>query len=53
MLNTARNLYPQLYQRFPETYLQSATLGGADRVRLSRLVWDNLHLRLRRPPGAV
>ena len=23
-----------------ETYLQSATLGGADRVRLFRLVWD-------------
>jgi 4-hydroxyphenylacetate 3-monooxygenase len=67
-LNTARNLYPHLYQRFPEilrklgasglmttptaadvagpaaadieTYLQSATLGGADRVRLFRLVWD-------------
>ena len=67
-LNTARNLYPKLYQRFPEilrkfgasglmatptyadvtgpaaadieTYLQSATLGGADRVRLFRLVWD-------------
>ena len=67
-LNTARNLYPRLYQRFPEilrklgasglmatpteadvtgpaaadieTYLQSATLGGADRVRLFRLVWD-------------
>jgi 4-hydroxyphenylacetate 3-monooxygenase len=67
-LNTARNLYPRLYQRFPEilrklgasglmatpteadvtgpaaadieTYLQSATLGGAERVRLFRLVWD-------------
>ncbi len=67
-LNTARNLYPRLYQRFPEilrklgasglmaapteadvtgpaaadieTYLQSATLGGADRVRLFRLAWD-------------
>ena len=67
-LNTARNLYPKLYQRFPEilrklgasglmatptaadvsgpaaadieTYLQSATLGGADRVKLFRLVWD-------------
>jgi 4-hydroxyphenylacetate 3-monooxygenase len=67
-LNTARNLYPRLYQRFPEilrklgasglmatpteadltgpaaadieTYLQSATLGGADRVRLFRLIWD-------------
>ena len=67
-LNTARNLYPKLYQRFPEilrklgasglmatptyadvtgpgaadieTYLQAATLGGADRVRLFRLVWD-------------
>jgi 4-hydroxyphenylacetate 3-monooxygenase len=67
-LNAARNLYPKLYQRFPEilrkfgasglmatptyadvtgpaaadieTYLQSATLGGADRVRLFRLVWD-------------
>jgi 4-hydroxyphenylacetate 3-monooxygenase len=67
-LNTARNLYPRLYQRFPEilrklgasglmatpteadvtgpaaadieTYLQSATLGGADRLRLFRLVWD-------------
>jgi 4-hydroxyphenylacetate 3-monooxygenase len=67
-LNTARILYPRLYQRFPEilrklgasglmatpteadvtgpaaadieTYLQSATLGGADRVRLFRLVWD-------------
>jgi len=23
-----------------ETYLQSATLGGAERVRLFRLVWD-------------
>ena len=67
-LNTARNLYPKLYQRFPEilrklgasglmatptyadvtgpaaadieTYLQAATLGGADRVKLFRLVWD-------------
>ena len=67
-LNTARILYPRLYQRFPEilrklgasglmatptwadvtgpaaadieTYLQSATLGGAERVRLFRLVWD-------------
>jgi 4-hydroxyphenylacetate 3-monooxygenase len=67
-LNTARNLYPKLYQRFPEilrklgasglmatpteadvtgpaaadieTYLQSATLGGAERVKLFRLVWD-------------
>jgi 4-hydroxyphenylacetate 3-monooxygenase len=67
-LNTARNLYPRLYQRFPEilrklgasglmatpteadvtgpaaadieTYLQSATLGGKERVRLFRLVWD-------------
>jgi len=67
-LNTARNLYPRLYQRFPEilrklgasglmatptwadvtgpaaadiaTYLQAAALGGADRVRLFRLVWD-------------
>jgi 4-hydroxyphenylacetate 3-monooxygenase len=67
-LNTARNLYPRLYQRFPEilrklgasglmatpteadvtgpaaadiaTYLQSATLDGAERVRLFRLVWD-------------
>ncbi len=67
-LNTARNLYPRLYQRFPEilrklgasglmatptladvtgpaaadieTYLQAATLGGAERVRLFRLVWD-------------
>jgi 4-hydroxyphenylacetate 3-monooxygenase len=67
-VNTARNLYPRLYQRFPEilrklgasglmatpteadvtgpaaadieTYLQSATLGGAERVRLFRLVWD-------------
>jgi 4-hydroxyphenylacetate 3-monooxygenase len=67
-LNTARNLYPKLYQRFPEilrklgasglmaipteadltstvaddidTYLQAATLNGADRVRLFRLVWD-------------
>ena len=67
-LNTARNLYPRLYQRFPEilrkfgasglmaipaeadvlgsasaaieTYLQAATLSGAERVRLFRLVWD-------------
>jgi 4-hydroxyphenylacetate 3-monooxygenase len=67
-LNTARNLYPRLYQRFPEilrklgasglmatpteadvagpaaadiaAYLQSATLDGAERVRLFRLVWD-------------
>src|SRR5579859_1535168 len=67
-LNTARNLYPKLYQRFPEilrklgasglmatpteadvtgpaaadieTYLQAAALGGAERVRLFRLVWD-------------
>jgi 4-hydroxyphenylacetate 3-monooxygenase len=67
-LNTARNLYPRLYQRFPEilrklgasglmatptqadvtgpaaadieTYLQAAALGGADRVKLFRLVWD-------------
>ena len=67
-LNTARNLYPRLYQRFPEilrklgasglmatptqadvtgpaaadieTYLQAATLGGAERVALFRLVWD-------------
>jgi 4-hydroxyphenylacetate 3-monooxygenase len=67
-LNTARNLYPKLYQRFPqilrklgasglmatpteadingpaaadiETYLQSATLSGPDRVRLFRLAWD-------------
>jgi 4-hydroxyphenylacetate 3-monooxygenase len=67
-LNTARNLYPRLYQRFPEilrklgasglmatptladvtgpaaadieTYLQAATLGGRERVRLFRLVWD-------------
>jgi 4-hydroxyphenylacetate 3-monooxygenase len=67
-LNTARNLYPKLYQRFPEilrklgasglmatpteadlagaaaadidTYLQAATLSGAERVRLFRLVWD-------------
>jgi 4-hydroxyphenylacetate 3-monooxygenase len=67
-LNTARNLYPKLYQRFPEilrklgasglmaipteadlagsaaadigTYLQAATLNGADRVRLFRLIWD-------------
>jgi 4-hydroxyphenylacetate 3-monooxygenase len=67
-LNTARNLYPRLYQRFPEilrklgasglmatptqadvtgpaaadieSYLQAAALGGADRVKLFRLVWD-------------
>ena len=67
-LNTARNLYPKLYQRFPEIlrklgasglmatpteadvhgaaaadidqYLQAATLTGAERVRLFRLVWD-------------
>jgi len=67
-LNAARNLYPRLYQRFPEilrklgasglmatpteadvngpaagdidTYLQAATLSGAERVRLFRLVWD-------------
>ncbi len=67
-LNTARLLYPRLYQRFPEilrklgasglmatptqadvngpaaadieTYLQAATLGGAERVKLFRLVWD-------------
>ena len=67
-LNAARNLYPKLYQRFPEilrklgasglmatpteadvtgpaagdiaTYLQAATLSGAERVRLFRLVWD-------------
>jgi len=67
-LNTARNLYPRLYQRFPEilrkfgasglmatptqadvagpaaadieTYLQAAALGGAERVKLFRLVWD-------------
>jgi 4-hydroxyphenylacetate 3-monooxygenase len=67
-LNAARNLYPRLYQRFPEiirklgasglmalpteadvtgpaaadiaTYLQSATLNGAERVRLFRLLWD-------------
>src|SRR6185437_5241232 len=67
-LNTARNLYPKLYQRFPEilrklgasglmatpteadlaggaaadidTYLQAATLTGAERVRLFRLIWD-------------
>jgi 4-hydroxyphenylacetate 3-monooxygenase len=67
-LNTARNLYPRLYQRFPEilrklgasglmalpaeadltgpaaddiaTYLQSATLDAASRVKLFRLVWD-------------
>jgi len=67
-LNAARNLYPRLYQRFPEilrklgasglmatptqadvtgpaaadieTYLQSAALGGAERVALFRLVWD-------------
>jgi 4-hydroxyphenylacetate 3-monooxygenase len=68
-LNAARNLYPRLYQRFPEilrklgasglmatpteadiagparadidTYLQAATLTGAERVRLFRLVWDS------------
>jgi 4-hydroxyphenylacetate 3-monooxygenase len=68
-LNTARNLFPRLYQRFPEilrklgasglmatpteadvtghaaadidTYLQAATLTGAERVRLFRLVWDS------------
>jgi 4-hydroxyphenylacetate 3-monooxygenase len=67
-LNTARNLYPKLYQRFPqilrklgasglmatpteadvhgpaaadiETYLQSATLSGPERIRLFRLAWD-------------
>ncbi|WP_326758997.1 4-hydroxyphenylacetate 3-monooxygenase, oxygenase component [Streptomyces phaeochromogenes] len=67
-LNAARNLYPKLYQRFPqilrklgasglmatpteadvtgpaaldiETYLQSATLTGPERVKLFRLVWD-------------
>ena len=67
-LNAARNLYPRLYQRFPEimrklgasglmalpteadvtgpaagdiaTYLQSATLSGAERVKLFRLLWD-------------
>jgi 4-hydroxyphenylacetate 3-monooxygenase len=67
-LNTARNIYPRIYQRFPEilrklgasglmatpteadvtgpaaadieTYLQAATLGGAERVRLFRLLWD-------------
>ncbi|MFD1662824.1 4-hydroxyphenylacetate 3-monooxygenase, oxygenase component [Streptomyces caeni] len=67
-LNAARNLYPRLYQRFPEilrkfgasglmatptqadvtgpaagdieAYLQSASLSGADRVKLFRLVWD-------------
>src|ERR1700722_18584574 len=67
-LNTARTLYPRLYQQFPEilrklgasglmatpteadvtggaaaaidTYLQAATLSGAERVRLFRLVWD-------------
>jgi 4-hydroxyphenylacetate 3-monooxygenase len=67
-LNAARNLYPRLYQRFPEilrklgasglmatpteadvngpaaadidTYLQAASLSGAERVRLFRLVWD-------------
>jgi len=66
--DAARNLYPKLYQRFPEilrklgasglmatpteadvtgpaaadidTYLQAATLTGAERVRLFRLVWD-------------
>ncbi|HWG25048.1 4-hydroxyphenylacetate 3-monooxygenase, oxygenase component [Actinospica sp.] len=67
-LNAARNLYPKLYQRFPqilrklgasglmatpteldingpaaadiEMYLQAATLTGAERVKLFRLVWD-------------
>jgi 4-hydroxyphenylacetate 3-monooxygenase len=67
-LNAARNLYPKLYQRFPEilrklgasglmatpteldvtgpaaddieAYLQAATVSGAERVRLFRLVWD-------------
>ena len=67
-LNAARNIYPRLYQRFPEimrklgasglmalpteadvtgpaagdiaTYLQSATLTGAERVKLFRLLWD-------------
>jgi 4-hydroxyphenylacetate 3-monooxygenase len=67
-LNAARNLYPRLYQRFPEivrklgasglmalptgadlqgpaapdieSYLQSATLTGPERVRLFRLAWD-------------
>jgi 4-hydroxyphenylacetate 3-monooxygenase len=67
-LNAARNLYPRLYQRFPEilrklgasglmatpteadvagpaaadieTYLQAAALGGAERIKLFRLVWD-------------
>jgi 4-hydroxyphenylacetate 3-monooxygenase len=67
-LNAARNLYPKLYQRFPDilrklgasglmatpteadvtgpaaadidAYLQAATLTGAERVRLFRLVWD-------------
>jgi 4-hydroxyphenylacetate 3-monooxygenase len=67
-LNTARNLYPKMYQRFPEIlrklgasglmaaptladvtgpaaadierYLQAAALGGAERVKLFRLVWD-------------
>jgi 4-hydroxyphenylacetate 3-monooxygenase len=67
-LNTARNLFPKLSQRFPEilrklgasglmatpteadvtgpaagdidTYLQAATLTGAERVRLFRLIWD-------------
>lgn len=68
-LNAARNLYPKLYQRFPqilrklgasglmatpteldingpaaadiEAYLQAATLTGAERVKLFRLVWDS------------
>ncbi len=67
-LNAARNLYPKLYQRFPQilrklgaaglmatptgsdvtgpaaadidAYLQSATLTGAERVKLFRLLWD-------------
>ncbi|MEX2981124.1 4-hydroxyphenylacetate 3-monooxygenase, oxygenase component [Streptomyces sp. C36] len=67
-LNAARNLYPKLYQRFPQilrklgaaglmatptgfdvigpaaadidVYLQSATLTGAERVKLFRLLWD-------------
>ncbi|MBZ4320512.1 4-hydroxyphenylacetate 3-monooxygenase, oxygenase component [Streptomyces huiliensis] len=67
-LNAARNLYPKLYQRFPQilrklgasglmatptaldvtgpaaadidAYLQAATLPGAERVKLFRLVWD-------------
>ena len=80
-LNTARNLYPKLYQRFPEilrklgasglmatpteadvngpaaadieTYLQSATLGGKERDQAVPPGLGHLHLRLRRPPGAV